>query len=185
MLHKRNFSIETAAENRSWTMEADTISKNGTSLKSHMIRGNKKQFAICFLVLFLMICGLSSCTVRKRVAVKPDYTSYFIGQNKLDIVKTLGLFDKEVPDGKDGTICTYNSWRNLQDNNTYFKQIPSDVKIAYVRDITFFFDKDDVCDKVITNATDIQRKFSAGRTVGAVWGAIGGIIIIALVASGG
>ena len=40
MLSKSNFSIETAVANQSGAMEAETISKNGQSSKSHKSRGN-------------------------------------------------------------------------------------------------------------------------------------------------
>ena len=39
MLHNSNLKIETAVANQSGAMEADTISKNGRSLKSQMSRG--------------------------------------------------------------------------------------------------------------------------------------------------
>ena len=144
---------------------------------SNTIKGNNNRYIVCFLA-FLLICSLPSCTVRKRIAVKPDYTSHFVGQSKADIIRTLGLFDVETSLGEEGTVCLYNNWSKLQSNNPYFKQIPSNVRIAYVRDISFFFDKDNICNHVTTNATDIQRKFSPGRTIGLATGLLGGILFI-------
>jgi len=43
MLQFRNLTIGTAVANQSGAMEADTISKNGRSLKSQMSKKNLKQ----------------------------------------------------------------------------------------------------------------------------------------------
>ena len=52
MLQLSNFTIETAVANQSGAMEADTISKNGRSLKSQMSRGNIMQRTFLPLVIF-------------------------------------------------------------------------------------------------------------------------------------
>jgi|GEM_PF-7061660 len=52
MLHKSNFSIEAAVANCSGAMEADTISKNGRSSKSHMSRNN----FLKLIVFFIAVC---------------------------------------------------------------------------------------------------------------------------------
>jgi len=59
MLNKSNFSVEVAVANQGGAMGADTISKNGRNLKSHMSKGIYKFFA--FLTLIVM---LSSCSYR-------------------------------------------------------------------------------------------------------------------------
>ena len=63
MLHKSSFLIEAAVANQSGAMEADTISKNGESSKSHVSRGKsliKAKFAVLFLMTSMMF-GLGSC----------------------------------------------------------------------------------------------------------------------------
>ena len=60
MLYKSNFSVGVAVTNQGEAMEADTISKNGRSSKSHTSRGNRK-----LLTLFILIASafvLSSCS---------------------------------------------------------------------------------------------------------------------------
>ena len=51
MLINRNLTIGTAVANQSGAMEADTISKNGRSSKSHTSRRNKYSLVI-FVCLF-------------------------------------------------------------------------------------------------------------------------------------
>ena len=51
MLYKSNFLVETAVANQSGAMEADTISKNGRSLKSLTSKGNLMKSLILFCVL--------------------------------------------------------------------------------------------------------------------------------------
>jgi hypothetical protein len=73
-------NLVTAVANQSGAMEADTISKNGRSLKSHTSRGN---ISICMLVLLFVISfgvGLSACTESRaqsgsntKVSVRWEY----------------------------------------------------------------------------------------------------------------
>jgi len=53
--------------------------------------------------------------------------------------------------------------------------------ISYVRNIAFFFDKEDSCYLVKTEATSIQEQYSRGRTTGLVLGGLGVIAFIALI----
>jgi len=65
MLHKSNFSIGTAVANCSGAMEAETISKNGASLKSQTSKGNNLIFTIAF-VLFSSYCFGQSVSVQQN-----------------------------------------------------------------------------------------------------------------------
>ena len=59
MLHTSNLTIGAAVANRCEAMEADTISKNGRSLKSQMSR---RQFLCCFvIVVFAVLAAFTSC----------------------------------------------------------------------------------------------------------------------------
>jgi len=58
MLRKSNFSIEAAVANCSGAMEADTISKNGQSLKNQISKGNV--FSKAILLFFIGICFVGS-----------------------------------------------------------------------------------------------------------------------------
>jgi len=61
MLHS-NFTFKVVVANQGEVMEADTISKNGQSLKSHTSKGNNKYFTL--IILGALIFMLSSCTAR-------------------------------------------------------------------------------------------------------------------------
>ena len=146
-----------------------------------------------YLFLFALMITVSlasSCTVMARIPVNPDYTSHFQNQTKSDVIKQLGVPDNEVTDGGSGVIYEYVDRAKLQSNTGYFKQIQSsnNVKISDIRRIAFFFDKEDRCYLVKTDATDIQRKHSPGRTGALVGGLLGGLglvaLMVALVASG-
>jgi len=52
MFYKSNFSVETAVANQSGAMEADTISKNGRSSKSHTSRGNFLRISLTITAIF-------------------------------------------------------------------------------------------------------------------------------------
>ena len=60
MLQFSDLTIEAAVANRSEAMEADTISKNGRSLKSQMSRINGKLFALFILSASTFV--FSSCS---------------------------------------------------------------------------------------------------------------------------
>jgi hypothetical protein len=75
-----------------------------------------------------------------------------------------------MSDSKEGTIFVYNDRGKLQGNDNYFKQIRSDVRISYLRNISFFFNQEEKCYMVITEATDIQHHVSPGRTFGLILG---------------
>jgi len=158
------------AVNREQVMKSGYHFKNRVILKSSM---DKKAILLKFVhlaLLFAVITGLPSCMVRKRVAVQPNYTSFFQGQSKIDIIQKIGAPDKEFSDNKGGNVIMYDNWHRLQDKNNYFKSLDSDVKISYLRNIQYYFDEDDKCYLVSTEATDIQRKFSGGRTAGLIAG---------------
>ena len=57
MLHKSNFSVETAVANWNGAMEADTISKNGRNSKSQMSRGIFFRI-VCFAVLAVVFSSI-------------------------------------------------------------------------------------------------------------------------------
>ena len=60
MLYKSNFLVEKTATNQGRTMEADTISKNGQSLKSQMSRRNIRLSFVLLLSVILATYNLSA-----------------------------------------------------------------------------------------------------------------------------
>jgi len=125
---------------------------------------------------------LSSCTIMRKVPVSPNYTSFFSGTKKAEIIRQIGVPDNEASDGNNGSIFEYTDGRKLQSSTEYFRRIQSKpyVKIEYVRRIAFFFDKDDKCYLVKTDAIDIQKQYSPGRTGALVGGLLGGIAFFIL-----
>jgi len=120
-----------------------------------------------FLLLpMIIVCALPSCYVMTRVPVNPDYTMNFNGQTKHDIILQIGVPDNEESDGKGGTIYEYKNRAKLQSKAEYFKQLQSgdSVSVSYVRNIAFFFDSEDSCYFVKTEATDLQQRFNRTLT---------------------
>ena len=132
MLELNNLRNETAVANQSEVMEADTISKNGRSSKSHMSRGNRLQFVLA--LFWLVSLGLSGCS---QVSAQgggsggkiPDGTYVHVWSQDTNITFTFSGKKVTVKDGtgrigsgeftytiKDDIIIRYdeNSARNLK-----------------------------------------------------------------------
>jgi len=85
MLHKSNFSIETAVANCSGAMEADTISKNGRSLKSQTSKGNKCAFLFFLCLFFFGIFFVQAQESKLKIAVIDlDYPSSAYASSSVD-----------------------------------------------------------------------------------------------------
>ena len=70
MLHKSNFSIKAAVANCSGAIEADTISKNGRSLKSQMSKENIGRKLVC---LFALIWTFSFTSFAQQYDSENDF----------------------------------------------------------------------------------------------------------------
>ena len=91
MLHKSNFSIETAVANCSGAMEADTISKNGRILKSQMSREN----FLKLIVFFIVICtSVGAWGQTFRFVEKTEDTGEF--WIEIDLNKNTILYDGDM-----------------------------------------------------------------------------------------
>lgn len=130
-----------------------------------------------FFTLFLIAGILPACTVLAKVPVNPDYTMIFRGQTQYDIIMQIGVPDNEEIDGRGGIIYEYKNWAKLQSKTEFFKQLQSsnDVNVSYVRNIAFFFDKEDSCYLVTTEATELQQQYSRKRTTMLITGLAVGI----------
>jgi len=100
MLHKSNFSIGAAVANQSGAMEADTISKNGRSSKSHTSRG----IFLKLIVFFIAVCASVEAwgqvyrfeveTTLKSIPVKFTYI-IDISSGEISLINTL-ISDPDV-----------------------------------------------------------------------------------------
>jgi len=81
-------SIETASANQSGAMEADTISKNGRSSKSHMSRGNIFQFVLLTIAAILIF---SSCSKDKEIDT--TYTFKYTVSDASGVVVDVIIFE--------------------------------------------------------------------------------------------
>jgi len=83
MLQFNDLTIKTAAENRSGAMEADTISKNGRSLKSQT---SKTKFILKPIpIIVFVIVLLSSCSTAK-IFTSPDAKTLASKHQKIAII---------------------------------------------------------------------------------------------------
>jgi|GEM_PF-3018525 len=131
---------------------------------------------IFILMSMILIGALPACTVLARVPVNPDYTTIFQGQSKYDIMRQAGVPDKEASDGRDGVIYEYSNWSRLKSRTDFLNLIRSSDNISYIQSIAFFFDKEDRCYLVKTDAQYFQRQHSSGRTTGLILGLGGGLV---------
>jgi hypothetical protein len=123
MIHKSNFSIETAVANCSGAMEADTISKNGRSLKSQKSRGNKMKMINCFIVLISIFSffTFTSCSEEKD---KPENTVDAstmdnTPQDIMDIFDNFEVIDIDIDDIVDIFGLTNDEYED--NSNEYLK----------------------------------------------------------------
>jgi len=103
MSNKSNFSIEAAVANQSGAMEADTILKNGRSLKSQMSKGNKCCFLFFICVFFFGTFSASAQQSKLKIAVidltstnNTEYASYDAGAYAMGVEMTGLLTTKLV-----------------------------------------------------------------------------------------
>lgn len=122
------------------------------------------------LALIMMVNVLPACTVLARVPVNPDYTQIFYGETTHNITSQAGIPDNEVSDGRDGVIYEYSNWKRLKSKTDFLRKLQNSHNISYVRNIAFFFDKEDNCYLVTTEAQRFQRQYSPGRTKALILG---------------
>ena len=124
------------------------------------------------LLLAAFAAGAVSCTVPRYVSAEPVFNDEWVGQEYADIVQVFGAPDREVSDGRDGSIIGY------QDAITEYIDDPYYLGPTIIRqgkDYTqFFIDEDDVCYKVMTD-----RVIQDGRRVSV----IGTLSVASLIAS--
>ena len=115
--------IETAAANQSGAMEAETISKNGRSLKSLMSKVNILKFVLALFVVVSLGVGLSACdnatsqSSNSNASVRWEYKVVDIG----------GLYEQREAAfnelGKDGwEYIGFSSTGNGYSNGQVFKR---------------------------------------------------------------
>ncbi|MBO4757517.1 MAG: hypothetical protein J5577_03590 [Bacteroidales bacterium] len=101
------------------------------------------------LLLAAVAAGAVSCTVPRYISAEQVYNDEWVGQEYANIVQTFGAPDREVSDGRDGSIVVY------QDAITEFIEDPYYLGPTIIRqgkDYTqFFIDENDVCYKVMTD----------------------------------
>lgn len=99
------------------------------------------------LLLAAFAAGAVSCTVPRYVSAEPAFNDEWTGRTYEDIVQTFGAPEKEVSDGRGGSIIVY------QDAITdYIDDYIGPVIIRRGENyMQFFVDEDDVCYKVLTD----------------------------------
>ena len=112
MLHKSNFSIETAVANCSGAMETDTISKNGRSIV------NKIKHAILFCVFICISVGswgqTTSATIKK---IWVEYDVYQDGEKGMDIHVNFSVSGMLHKQGTCNVWFYYSDETKLKDKN--------------------------------------------------------------------
>ncbi len=140
----------------------------------------KNILALCLVCSLL----LSSCTTTYQVSLEDDYTKRFVGMAYKDIVSQLGAPNRCESDGAGGTILVYENFQqqSIAIANPY-TFLPTAVSRSYTNTqyIQLYTNSENVCYKIKTNHTRIEKKPAPGRTAALIAGCVAYVAILATV----
>ncbi|MBE6201008.1 MAG: hypothetical protein E7134_02325 [Rikenellaceae bacterium] len=140
-----------------------------------------------FLLLTLVMIGMTSCTTTYYVSREPEIKNALIGCTYQSVISAMGVPNRQTTDGEGGTILVYeattsDSVATAYDVN-YFTgtYTPGFRTTTHTNYVYVYMNSQGKCYDVQTNLTREETEIDAAGTIMSMIGSVFGLILLSII----